>query len=201
MVRLRGPWLLLVVVTVLLAACPADEDPFDPDVTAPEAVDPPDAAETGEEAIARDLFDRLNDERRERGLDAVAWDEQLAELARDWSREMAEDAQFEHRPIDRELVLDELDGFVGVGENIFMAAGPAPAGFAHVGWMESPSHRANLLSPGWDRVGIGVLCTDGGWYATQNFGRTAGAGGPADPPDEPPPEDPVARPERDGPTC
>jgi uncharacterized protein YkwD len=23
-------------------------------------------------------------------------------------------------------------------------------------WMESPGHRANLLRPGWNRVGIGV---------------------------------------------
>jgi uncharacterized protein YkwD len=170
--------------------------------TAPPPAEAPPAGEAGEEAIARDLFERTNDERRARDLEPVEWDEQLAELAEEWSREMA-DIGLEHRELDMELIRDRLDGFVGVGENIFSATGPVPAGQAHVGWMNSDGHRANLLSPDWDRVGIGVHCApDGAVYATQNFGRTTPAGGaPADMTEDVPPSEPVARPEVDGPTC
>jgi uncharacterized protein YkwD len=169
--------------------------------TAPEATSPPAATGEGEEAIAGALFERVNDERRERGLEPVEWDEQLAELAREWSREMA-DIGLQHRELDQGLIPDRLDGFVGVGENIFSATAAVPAGQAHVGWMESDSHRANLLSPNWDRLGVGVYCApDGRVFATQNFGRTAQAGPPQEAADEPPPTQPISRPETDGPSC
>jgi uncharacterized protein YkwD len=153
-----------------------------------------------EAAIARDLFERLNDERVARDLAPVAWDGRLAALAEEWSATMAETGRFEHRALDVDLFRERLDGFTGVGENIYAASGPLPAGSAHTGWMRSPGHRANLLGDGWERVGIGVTCApDGRFYATQNFGT---AGGRVDiDAENPPPEDPVVRAEADGPSC
>jgi uncharacterized protein YkwD len=38
------------------------------------------------------------------------------------------------------------------------------------GWMESPGHRENLLTPFWESEGIGVaVAADGSVYVTQNF--------------------------------
>lgn len=191
-------------VLVLASGCNDVGDPAlkrSPETVPPPAEAPP-PGEVGEAAIARDLFERTNDERRGRGLEPVEWDDQLAELAEEWSREMA-DIGLQHRELDMDLIRDRLDGFSGVGENVFSATGPVPAGRAHVGWMESDGHRANLLSPHWDRLGVGVHCApDGAVYATQNFGRTTPTdGAPADTAQDAPPPEPVARPEVDGPAC
>jgi uncharacterized protein YkwD len=65
------------------------------------------------------------------------------------------------------------------GENIWMmTASTEPsadviASNAVRGWMESPSHRRNILRPYWDDMGIGVYILETGGrveiYATQNF--------------------------------
>jgi uncharacterized protein YkwD len=182
---------------------PEDPDAPGPPVrleAAPPPGEPPPAADA-QAAIERDLFERLNDERVARGHRPLEWDDRLADLALEWSAELAETGRFEHRDLDDALFGGRLDGFVGVGENLFGATGPLPAGHAHVGWMQSPSHRANLLAPGWERVGIGVVCTaDRHVVATQNFGRVSPGGAVPDAAD-PPPEEPIARPTEDGPTC
>jgi hypothetical protein len=42
----------------------------------------------------------------------------------------------------------------------------------HDAWMNSPGHRANLLDPQVDAVGISVLQRDGQLYAVQDFDRS-----------------------------
>jgi uncharacterized protein YkwD len=49
-----------------------------------------------------------------------------------------------------------LRGGAAVGENLAWGA-PGPARLALVQWLRSPSHRANLLSPGWRDVGVGLV--------------------------------------------
>ncbi|OMQ14627.1 serine protease, partial [Modestobacter sp. VKM Ac-2676] len=154
-----------------------------------------------EERIARAVFDRVNAEREARGLEPVAWNDTLADVAEQWSTEMAESGDFQHQDVGEVLQGDELSGFVSVGENIFQSTGPVPAGAIHTGWMRSDDHRVNVLNPGWNRLGVGVHCgPDGGVWATQWFGRTADADRPAVATTTPPVE-PIARPEEDGPTC
>lgn len=44
---------------------------------------------------------------------------------------------------------------------------------AHVGWMRSDGHRANIVDADFDAVGIGVVCRDdGSMWATEIFGVT-----------------------------
>ena len=162
---------------------------------------PAGTAGPSEEQIARAIFDRVNAERAARGLEELAWNETLAGVARDWSAEMAQRGQLQHQDVRQLLQREELSGFEGVGENIFRATAPVPAGTIHAGWMRSEDHRVNVLNPGWNRLGIGVHCADdGSVWATQEFGRTVGADRPAVV-SEPPPEEPIARPEEDGPRC
>ena len=164
---------------------------------------PPPQAETApaEERMARALFDRANAERQARGVAPVEWNESLAEVAREWSAEMAQRATLEHQDVRALLEGDRLPGFRSIGENIFRSTGPVPAGLVHVGWMRSDSHRPNILNPGWDRLGVGVHCADdGSVWATQEFGRTTGSDRPPVS-RETPPSEPVARPQEDGPTC
>ncbi len=144
---------------------------------------------------------RVNDERAARGLAPVEWDEELAAVARSWSAEMARTGQLRHQDIGGLLAREDLSDLQGIGENVFRSTGPVPAGTIHAGWMRSAGHRVNVVNPGWNRLGVGVLCAeDGSVWATQEFGRTIGADLPAVATTTPPPE-PLVRPEDDGPTC
>lgn len=158
-------------------------------------------ATAAEQDMALAIFDRVNAERDARGLPPLSWDDGLAAVARGWNAEMAERGQLEHQDIGALLQRDSLGHLEGVGENIFQSTGPVPAGTIHAGWMRSDDHRVNVLNPGWDRVGIAVLCADDrSVWATQEFGRTAGADLPAVA-HETPPAEPIVRPEDDGPRC
>jgi hypothetical protein len=173
-----------VAAVLTLGACDADDGPDTRDgeatVTDPAGTDPvptaPVGAETPEQQIAADLFERANDERRERGLDPLEWNEDLAQLAREWSEEMSITGEIQHRDIDVDLIQD-IDGLTGLGENLFTSTAPVPAGRAHEGWMRSPGHRANLLSPDWDLLGIGVVCADDGEHVRHAELRPHGDGG------------------------
>jgi uncharacterized protein YkwD len=151
--------------------------------------------------MEREIFDRVNAERDERGLEPVGWDEDLAELARDWSREMADSGQLRHQDLRSVLQDRQVEGYASLGENIFSGRGQVNAGRIHKGWMRSEDHRGNVLEPGWDRLGVGVVCTeDGATWATQEFGRTWGADLPPLA-RETPPEEPLVRAEPTGPAC
>ena len=204
MVRVARSAALLAFPWVL-SACVVVSGPGGAGTATGPAPEEPPASEEGasaEERIAREIFDRVDAERQERGLEPLEWNDSLAEVAREWSVEMSERGRLEHQDVSALLEQDQrLDGFQGIGENIFTSSGPVPAGAIHVGWMRSDGHRVNVLNPGWNRLGIGVHCADdGSVWATQQFGRTVDA-------DRPqvarttPPQDPIARPEEDGPTC
>lgn len=198
----RSLRLITVLACLGLAAC-GDGAPVSIDTTVPEqegAGEPPPADDAEvERRMERLVLDLVNDERRERGLEPLVWDEQLAELAREWSRGMAQDGSLEHQ--DPQRMLERSDGFSGVGENIFRSTDPVPASTVHVRWMRSDGHRANVLRPEFDRLGVGFVCTeDGAVFATQRFGRS----GPptSDHVDEgTPPEEPVVAQEGRGPSC
>lgn len=169
----------------------------------PSPQSPPGDGETAppEQRMARAIFDRVNVERESRGLQPLSWNDQLAEVARDWSAEMAATGRLEHQDVRSLLGREQLSGFAGIGENIFTASAPVPAGVAHVGWMRSDGHRVNVLNPGWNRLGVGVFCAeDGSVWATQQFGRTVGADRPSVS-QETPPVEPIAAPEENGPSC
>lgn len=207
----RRSSVVLAALVLMLAACGGGGDDdvtvtVDPTIEvpgageAPEPGEPPpaDAGEV-EKAMERMVFDLVNDERTERGLEPLAWDDQLATHAREWSRQMAEEDRLEHQ--DPQRMLERAEGFTGVGENIFHGTGPVPASTVHVGWMRSDGHRANVLRPAFDRIGIGFVCTDDGEvWATQRFGRT-GPPGRSAPDDDIPPEQPIVASEGQGPSC
>jgi uncharacterized protein YkwD len=171
---------------------------------APSATAPParaGEATPAEAAMAKAVLDRVNAERAARGLPALAHDEDLAGVARSWNAGMAERDRLEHQDIRALLQRESLGDLEGIGENVFRATGPVPAGTLHAGWMRSDDHRVNVLNPGWDRVGIAVRCADdGSVWATQEFGRSAGADLPPLA-QETPPAEPLVRPEDDGPRC
>ncbi|HET9289622.1 MAG TPA: CAP domain-containing protein, partial [Actinomycetes bacterium] len=130
--------------------------------------------------LTSDLFDRLNAERRARGLAALRWDGDLARVAGDWSAEMAGSGNFRHRDLGAAGGLPGMAKFSALGENIAWVEGyPSMGNQLHVGWMRSEGHRANMLQRGYDSVGIGVVCSGGRAWATQNFGRLDSSSAPS----------------------
>jgi uncharacterized protein YkwD len=151
--------------------------------------------------ITQELFARLNAERQARGLDTLTWDPDLANMAADWSQHMASTRSFSHRDLGAASSLPGIDKFSALGENIAWAMGyPNEALQLHTGWMHSDGHRSNMLQPGFDSVGIAVVCSDGRAWATQNFGRLDDSKAP-DMASGTPPEDPIVATASDGLSC
>lgn len=134
------------------------------------------------EDIAKDIFNRLNDERRARGVAPVAWDGDLARLATNWSGRMSDTKDYRHSDMDAALRTSPYkERFDYIGENIYqLYPHYESAGYAHRGWMKSDGHRRNMLNQYHDAVGIGIICdADGTMWATLNMGRFKGSSRPS----------------------
>ena len=151
--------------------------------------------------LTNDLFARLNAERQARGLAALQWDGDLARVASDWSAQMASSGDFSHRDLGSASSLPGMAKFSALGENIAWVEGyPSMGNQLHVGWMRSEGHRANMLQRGFDSVGIGVVCSGGRAWATQNFGRLDSSGAPSMS-SSTPAEEPIVATRDDGVRC
>ncbi|HEX2515501.1 MAG TPA: CvpA family protein [Chloroflexota bacterium] len=122
------------------------------------------------EAEAR-MLDLINVERLRAGLRPLVADERLREVARQHSQEMFRLGYFAHVSPSAGSPADRLQRsgvpFATAGENLAYAP---TVEVAHSGLMASPGHRKNILTPEFNRVGIGVM--RGGLYGrmfTQNF--------------------------------
>lgn len=126
--------------------------------------------------LEQTAFKLLNEKRKENGLPPVMWSEDMAKVARLHSENMAKLKFFSHVGKDGLMVNDRADalGFTkwkAIGENIAYNRGyDNPAEFACERWMQSPSHRENILNKRWKEAGLGVSITaDGTYYFTQVF--------------------------------
>jgi uncharacterized protein YkwD len=167
----------------------------------PTTADAPAGGGSTAQTLTNDLFDRLNAERRARGLTALKWDSDLARVAGDWSEQMARSGNFAHRDLGAAGSLPGMSKFSALGENIAWVEGyPSMGNQLHVGWMKSEGHRANMLQRGFDSVGIGVVCAGGRAWATQNFGRLDNSSSPSMG-SSTPAEDPIVATRNDGVRC
>src|SRR5580692_4545506 len=121
---------------------------------------------------AQKLMQLANQERAQTGAGPLQWDEGLAAAARDHCLRMAAEGPISHR-YGGEDDLSTRAGKAGahfdlIEENV--AVGPNAAEI-HDEWMHSPGHRANLLNPDVNRVGIAVVAVRGVLYATAEYAR------------------------------
>ncbi|OGG14523.1 hypothetical protein A2773_05600 [Candidatus Gottesmanbacteria bacterium RIFCSPHIGHO2_01_FULL_39_10] len=111
----------------------------------------------------RRMFEMVNNEREKRGLKRLVMSTQLRELSRDYARDMFARGYFSHYNPEGESPFDRMKkyniSFFAAGENLALAPNVT---LAHQGLMNSPGHRANILSSDFGTVGIGVM--DGGIY-------------------------------------
>lgn len=127
-------------------------------------------------AAERDTFGLVNQEREKRGLRPLVWSDDAARAARLHSRNMAQKNFFSHQGQDGLMVNDRAEqvgifNWRAIGENIAFNRGyDDPVGLAVQKWLESPSHRQNMLNKTWIETGIGVAVSrDGSYYFTQVF--------------------------------
>ena len=118
------------------------------------------------------LFDAANRERAAAGLHLLAWDSALAAAARQHALLMVQEQLISHHYPD-ELSLSERAARAGakfsvIAENIARGADPESI---HDGWMHSPGHRKNILSPDLAAVGIAAVRSRGDLFAVQDFSR------------------------------
>jgi hypothetical protein len=154
----------------------------------------------------------INQERTSRGLDPLTINNALNDSSEDHSKWMLDNDVFNHtgadgsNPGDRIAATEyKLEGNWSTAENIGWQSERGEPGIAddvadiHESLMNSPGHRANILNPDLQDIGIGVETGDfqgyDGVMITQNFGRTD-AVSPA-PEEETPP---VEVPEEETPT-
>jgi uncharacterized protein YkwD len=128
-------------------------------------------------ATAR-VLELTNAERQRAGLAPLVLSPQLSQAAQRYSEVLSTDGCFGHTcgPVPemvQRVSQAGYDGWTNVGENI--AAGyPSPEAVV-AGWMASPGHRENILSPAYHEIGLG-LAGGGqlGAYWTQEFGSRPG---------------------------
>mgnify|MGYP000577800930 CR=1 FL=1 len=109
------------------------------------------------------MLEMINNERTKRGLKPLKADPELMMVARAHSNDMFVRGYFAHNNPDGKTPFDRMKdahvSFLVAGENLALAQ---TLEIAHTGLMNSPGHRANILSPDFGRIGIGIL--DGGFY-------------------------------------
>lgn len=131
------------------------------------------AAAHYDQAAEQKIFQLLNHSRTERGLPALEQNPQLQEAARAHSQLMASRQKLSHK-FAAEAAPSERLATTGLhfdrdGENVGLNQS---AEGAHEGFMHSPPHRANILSPNYNAVGIGVVQRGGNIWVTEDFART-----------------------------
>jgi uncharacterized protein YkwD len=116
------------------------------------------------------LFAAANQERAALGLSALRFDPVLTEASVLHAREMADHATISHQ-FDNEPDLADRGANAGVHFSLISEnVGEAPTSvIIHDLWMHSPGHRANLLDPEVDSIGIAVVDRDGQLYAVEDF--------------------------------
>jgi hypothetical protein len=130
------------------------------------------SAPTFDSQAEQQIFQLLNRERHSRGVSTLVFDERLQRAARKHSQLMANRGEVEHQLAGEQKLayrLGEVElRYDASGENV---ARTSDAARAHVALMNSPGHRANILDPQFNSVGIGVVNTPDGIYVTQDFAR------------------------------
>jgi hypothetical protein len=116
------------------------------------------------------LWNAANRDRAAAGLTPLQWDPALAAAAHQHALHMAQmntlSHQFPGEPPMQDRARQAGARFSLIAENV--AEGPSVTGL-HTQWMNSPPHRANLLDPELNSVGISVVQSGNMLFAVEDF--------------------------------
>ncbi|MGH4051930.1 MAG: CAP domain-containing protein [Clostridium sp.] len=122
--------------------------------------------------LEKEVVTLVNQERSKQGLAPLKENVKLSNVARTKSEDMAKNNYFSHTSPTYGSPFDMMKQFgityTAAGENIAM--GQPTAASVMNGWMNSPGHRANILSKNFTEIGVGLAKnTNGSIYWTQQF--------------------------------
>ena len=111
------------------------------------------------------VLTELNQIRAQHGLVPVKLDANLTAAAADHSREMGTDGFFEHTSADGSAFWKRIGrwypatdfSYWSVGENLLWSSPDVDAAGALKLWMNSPEHRANILTARWREIGVSAV--------------------------------------------
>lgn len=113
--------------------------------------------------VENEMLTEVNRQREANGLALLRMDIKLRKVARDHSEDMLQRGYFSHYTPDGLSPFDRMNAasieYTYAGENLALAPSPR---LAMQGLMNSPGHRANILNPNFNKIGIGAI--DGGIY-------------------------------------
>ena len=124
------------------------------------------------DAGARQLLQLVNRERAQAGAPPLAWDDALAQAALPHARLMADQGALSHQfagepPLRQRLAATGLR-FNDDAENV---AYDDSIEEAHANLMHSPGHRANILNPRYNAIGIAIVQRGNLLYIVEDFAR------------------------------
>lgn len=122
--------------------------------------------------LEKEVVTLVNQERSKQGLAPLKHNLELSNVARTKSEDMRDNNYFSHTSPTYGSPFDMMKKFgityTAAGENIAM--GQPTAASVMNGWMNSPGHKANILSANFTEIGVGVAKDkDGTIYWTQQF--------------------------------
>jgi len=116
------------------------------------------------------LWNLVNQARNQAGLSPLAWDSSLADAAEEHAQMMASQGTISHQFTGEPALLERLTAHNArldrASEN---AVYDITVEGAHDNFMSSAPHRANLLDPSFDAIGIGVVENGGILYIVEDF--------------------------------
>lgn len=124
------------------------------------------------------IWEKTNEERQKAGLSILSYENKIASIARDHSKNMAENNFFSHTDPEGLSASDRISkGYpelfsAGSSENIAYNFGKTDEEAAEnlmKAWMNSTGHRANILNSSLTYIGIGIYIKNSRIYATQSF--------------------------------
>src|SRR5271156_5041083 len=123
-----------------------------------------------QQAVERQVMDLANADRAQQGLAPLKWDPALAQAAADHAQLMAQQPALSHQyPGEADLVARGGAAgahFRSIAENVALA--PSPQALEQE-WMNSAMHRANILDPRMNAIGVGLVRRGGNYYAVGDF--------------------------------
>src|ERR1700727_990090 len=123
-----------------------------------------------QQEVEQQVMYLANADRAQQGLAPLKWDPALAQAAAEHAQLMAQQPALSHQyPGEPDLVARTAAAgahFRSIAENVALA--PTPQALEQE-WMHSAPHRANILNPTMNTIGIGLVRRGGNYYAVEDF--------------------------------
>lgn len=122
------------------------------------------------DAVTSTIYNLTNSSRQQAGLHGLSWNRQLWCLASEWSHNMAAQGKMYHRDLNATIRSPGFSGYRTLGENVLYGPSSMSGADMHNAWMNSPGHRANILSGAFTSFAVATAYSGGKVWATENFG-------------------------------